>query len=290
MLSRYYFAVVECDNSTTADALYQKLEGTQADFAIDDLDIRFIPDDTPQFTDTYPYPPRCQATEDTTHRYEPKEIFVRGLKHSKPVLEWDETPAARTRALRKHFTSKELASLDLKEYLASSCSDVPDSCDDGDVVDDVFTSATSIHGIDLPKEIQCSTLKKKDTISVDPIEDYRRQLLGDINMASGTPQSVKDKVELLDDIELKVYDSPVKTHDDKSSTKTIGATPWEQYVEKRKKKSREGKHQFKTDNFVETQENDDLSDLFIKPRNKKFSVCVVSLLYVFKKIVLFDWH
>lgn len=106
--------MVECDSIATASSLYEELEHIETHFSIDALDIRYIPDDTPAFTSTYPRPPESEATEVNLRGYQPPTTFQSALRHTQVKCTWDETPAPRTKALRKRFSAVEMADLDLK--------------------------------------------------------------------------------------------------------------------------------------------------------------------------------
>lgn len=81
--------------------------------SIEELDLRYIPDDIPPFTDTFPRPPESVATEISFHGYEAPSTFRSALKHTQTKCSWDETPPSRTKALRKKFTALEMADMDL---------------------------------------------------------------------------------------------------------------------------------------------------------------------------------
>ena len=57
-LHRYYYAVVECDSSATADYLYKSCDGTEFERSSNKLYLRFIPDSM-----EFKHPPRAIAIE-----------------------------------------------------------------------------------------------------------------------------------------------------------------------------------------------------------------------------------
>lgn len=67
--SRYYFAIVTCKEEATAIKLYDMLDGLDADFALDGVDIRFVPDSVS--------PPREPSSEATRvpSSYSPQRHF-----------------------------------------------------------------------------------------------------------------------------------------------------------------------------------------------------------------------
>ncbi|KAL9269154.1 Pre-rRNA-processing protein esf1-like protein [Drosera capensis] len=110
---RYYFAVVECDSSATADYLYKACDG----FAFGGmyaypLDLRFIPD-----TLELKHEPRDVAKELPTG-YEGVDTNTRG-ESTAPRPSWDEDDQRRARILKRKFNADQLAEQELKEFLAS---------------------------------------------------------------------------------------------------------------------------------------------------------------------------
>ncbi|CAK9180229.1 unnamed protein product [Ilex paraguariensis] len=55
---RYYYAVVECDSSATADYLYKRCDGLEFEGSSNKLDLRFIPDSM-----EFKHPPHDVVTE-----------------------------------------------------------------------------------------------------------------------------------------------------------------------------------------------------------------------------------
>ncbi|XP_955466.1 uncharacterized protein TA18205 [Theileria annulata] len=119
---RYYYGVVEFNSVEKAKILYDELDGTEVSFAIDGLDLRFVPPNL-----EFPRKPTTEAFK-IPNNYQPPVGSQSALRHSKVECKWDTTPAKRFKTLTKRFTEQELASLDLSEYLASDDSEegIPD--------------------------------------------------------------------------------------------------------------------------------------------------------------------
>ncbi|SJK85910.1 Pre-rRNA-processing protein ESF1 [Babesia microti strain RI] len=120
--SRYYYAVVELCSVDVASVLYDELDGVEVGFAINSLDLRFIPPEI-QFTDS----PISQAIE-IPAGYNPPVTNTSALRHSKVTCSWDMAPAKRTKILTRRYNYDQLNDLCIDEYIASdhSYSDVSD--------------------------------------------------------------------------------------------------------------------------------------------------------------------
>ncbi|KAJ0981129.1 hypothetical protein J5N97_009384 [Dioscorea zingiberensis] len=112
---RYYYAVVVCDSSATANHIYNTLDGTELSKTSNVFDLRFIPDSM-----EFKHPPRDIATEAPTSYKEP-EFHTRALQHSKVKLSWEEDEPQRTKILRRKCNPNQLD--EFKEYLASTDED-----------------------------------------------------------------------------------------------------------------------------------------------------------------------
>ncbi|KAJ1700832.1 hypothetical protein LUZ63_000611 [Rhynchospora breviuscula] len=108
---RYYYAVVVCDSSATADYLYQTLDGTEFLKTSNVFDLRFIAD-TMEFNQ-----PRDVATEAPVNYKEP-DFETRALQHSKVKLTWEDEEPERKKVLRQKFNLDQLDELSV--YLAST--------------------------------------------------------------------------------------------------------------------------------------------------------------------------
>lgn len=111
---QYYYAVVECDDVSTAAGIYSACDGTEYESSANFFDLRFIPDDV-DFSNDVPHD-ECYKVPAS---YQPKNFSTDALQHSKVKLTWDETPKERERFARRAFESKDIENDDLKAYLAS---------------------------------------------------------------------------------------------------------------------------------------------------------------------------
>ncbi|KAK8672757.1 hypothetical protein V6N13_111120 [Hibiscus sabdariffa] len=117
---RYYYAVVECDSSATADYLYKTCDGAEFERSSNVLDLRFIPDSM-----EFKHPPRDVAVEAPAN-YEGLNFQTQALQQSKINLSWDEDEPQRGKILKRKFNAEQLADLELKEFLASDESESDD--------------------------------------------------------------------------------------------------------------------------------------------------------------------
>lgn len=123
---RYYYAVVECDSISTADYLYKACDGVEFERSSNVLDLRFIPESM-----EFPHPPRDVANEAPVD-YEGLDFQTRALQQSNVALSWDDDEPHRVKTLRRKFNEKQLAELELKEFLASDESDSDEDENEGE--------------------------------------------------------------------------------------------------------------------------------------------------------------
>ncbi|KAL9245628.1 hypothetical protein vseg_019254 [Gypsophila vaccaria] len=117
---RYYYAVVECDSVATADCLYKACDGIEFERSSNVLDLRFIPDSM-----EFKHQPRDVATE-APAEYEGLDFQTRALQQSNAALSWDDDEPHRAKTLRRNFTEKQLAEMEVNEFLASDESESDD--------------------------------------------------------------------------------------------------------------------------------------------------------------------
>lgn len=203
---RYYYAVVECDSSATADYLYKTCDGVEFERTSNKLDLRFIPDSM-----EFKHQPRDIATEAPAD-YEGLDFHTRALQHSNIELTWDEDEPQRIRTLKRQFNDKQLADMELKEFLASDESGSDDS-EEGD--DDT--------------EDKSAKRKKK--------HDTYRALLQSGEGSDGNNEDDDQDMEVTFNTGLEDLSKRILEKKDKQSE-----TVWEAYLRKKreKKKSRKG--------------------------------------------------
>lgn len=144
---RYYYAVVECDSSATADYLYKVCDGVEFERSSNKLDLRFIPDSM-----EFKHPPRDVAREVCNffhmmarHLYIRKymynegvfilikvdlliihvfvqaptnygglDFYTKALQHSNVHLSWDDDEPERSKTLKRKYNADQVGVLDLE--------------------------------------------------------------------------------------------------------------------------------------------------------------------------------
>ncbi|CEM35588.1 unnamed protein product [Vitrella brassicaformis CCMP3155] len=260
--SKYYYGVIECESEDIAAKLYEELDGLDVTFAVDGLDLRFIPDSL-----AFPHAPSSDAAV-IPPGYRAPNAYTSALRHSKVRLTWDETPATRTKDLRRKFTDEELKDHDLQAYLASSS-------DESDEGEDVWPHQ-SIY--DESKGGEGGDDKRFDHIDEDNLEEYRQLLLGDVenedeeeddgegegegvtrkakkaNSKSKKNKKGGDVIEITfkPDLEALAMNVKERAKDKKNITvdhqgrevlEKESKSPWQAYLEKRKQKRKEKKQE-----------------------------------------------
>merc|ERR1719181_190614 len=212
--TQYYYACAECDSVATASFLYDEIDGLDVEHIFPfECDMRFIPDDI-----EFPHAPHSEATEIPKNYEQPKANS--SLQHSKPTCTWDEQPERRAKEIKKSFSTKELADMDMQAYLASSDS---------------------------------------EDLDEDKVVDFRSQLLGDAEgLASDAESSDDDLKQQPGDMEMKfnteldekaadIADRAKKALKGKGEVKEEKKGPWQKYLEKKNEKKKEMKEARKAD-------------------------------------------
>lgn len=117
---RYYYAVLECSSNSTAQAIYDAVDGTEYLTTANCFDLRYIPDDVDFSKDRAR--DDCERIPDG---YRPNEFVTDALQHSKVRLTWDADDGSRKEAQKRAFSGSrtDIDENDLKAYLGSDSSD-----------------------------------------------------------------------------------------------------------------------------------------------------------------------
>ena len=117
---RYYYAVLECSSISTAQAIYDAVDGTEYLTTANCFDLRYIPDDVDFSQDRAR--DDCERIPDG---YRPNEFVTDALQHSKVRLTWDADDGSRKEAQKRAFSGSrtDIDENDLKAYLGSDSSD-----------------------------------------------------------------------------------------------------------------------------------------------------------------------
>ncbi|ORY65331.1 uncharacterized protein BCR38DRAFT_484769 [Pseudomassariella vexata] len=125
---RYFYAVMSCSDTHTAQKIYEATDGTEYQTTSNFLDLRFVPDDV-----TFDDQPRDEC-DSIPSGYKPNEFVTDALQHSKVKLTWDMHPeeASRRKDIEKAFSGSrtELQANDLRAYLASDSEDDAQEAED----------------------------------------------------------------------------------------------------------------------------------------------------------------
>ncbi|KAL7069048.1 hypothetical protein ACR3K2_05810 [Cryptosporidium serpentis] len=243
--SLYYYAVVECADVNSAIKLADELDGMEADFCIDSLDVRFIPDNLTEF----PYPP-ISVSSCIPAKYKPPDCFRSALKHSKPLLIWDDTPLERVRFLRKKFAPEELLSNDFDTYLTS---DIENEDED----DETKNISKAELGGDLEENLD----EIRHLLLDDAQNLFDNNLNSEDNDESGPSiyemkKNMRQKSKYSDIVEIEfkpqlenlainlITKGTQKWEDETICKDTVEPlTPWQTYLKKKKQKRKERKLQ-----------------------------------------------
>ncbi|AMD21608.1 HFL248Wp [Eremothecium sinecaudum] len=190
---RYYYAVVYCDDVSTAEAIYQNCDGTEYESTANMFDIRYVPDGV-----TFDDEPRDECDK-VPNDYKPIQFSTSALQHSQVKLTWDETPADRVEMTKRAFSQKELDDMDFKAYLASDSdeSEREISEEAKNKLKSLVTSSTKVANKSL-----------FDEEAADDEEEADVEITFTPALENGEPQAAKDSDEIstIDKIKLKEKD------------------------------------------------------------------------------------
>ncbi|GAB4848435.1 hypothetical protein Ancab_003132 [Ancistrocladus abbreviatus] len=219
---RYYYAVVECDSSATAEYLYKHCDGVELEKSSNRLDLRFIPDSM-----EFKHPPRDVATEPPAE-YEALNFHTRALQHSNIPLSWDEDEPHRVKALKRKFNADQLAELEFKEFLAS---DESESDEDKDEDENGGPTNEYLDKKNKKRDIYRALLQSGDGSEEDDNEAQDMEVTFNTGLEDLSKQILEKK--------------------DKKSE-----TVWETYLRKRKEKKKARKNRSKHSSDDESDDTD----------------------------------
>ncbi|XP_068451727.1 ESF1 homolog [Clinocottus analis] len=262
---KYFYAVVECDSADTAARVYQECDGYEYESSCSVLDLRFIPDEV-QFDEE----PRDVATDVNLSAYEPKLFTSSANATSKVQLTWDETDNDRVSALSRKFNKDELLAMDFNAYLASSSEEEEEEEEESggggafvfgeqesEDEEEDDAAAEAEEPVAEEKKPQKKNKKERKKRSEEQVSKYRELLKG-IRVKEKKLQEDKDM-----EMEITWVPGLKETTEQLVKKKLEGtdkATPWEEFLQKKKDKKKQKKSQRK-----EGEDEEELSDEDLPP-------------------------
>ncbi|KAK6751178.1 hypothetical protein RB195_002882 [Necator americanus] len=115
---RYYYAVIECDSTETAVAIYDQCDGYQFEASNIKMDLRFVPEGMEFDKDRI----KEELSEDDVNvgKYKSKEKIISAVAQTSARIGWDENEELRRKKFEEAFNSDDDAGADL---IADSDSD-----------------------------------------------------------------------------------------------------------------------------------------------------------------------
>ncbi|KAL9104063.1 MAG: hypothetical protein Q9163_000960 [Psora crenata] len=235
---RYYYAVITCSSTSTAQAIYDAVDGTEYLTTANFFDLRYIPDST-DFSEDRPRD-ECDRIPDG---YRPNDFVTDALQHSKVKLTWDADDGGRKEAQKRAFAGSraDIDENDLKAYLGSDTSD-------DDAPEPVVVDASG----DNPRAVADQPLAELPAPGLSKKEAERRKMRALLGLAA-EPGSKKPKADkttpVVGDMQI-TFSSGLNTSDHKGSVfentpEEAQETTVEKYVRKEKERKARRKEKLK---------------------------------------------
>jgi hypothetical protein len=207
----YYYAVVECDTTGTAEHIYEECDGLQYEHCGGKLDLRFIPDDM-MFDEREP---TSVATETSVPvGYTPPDFVTAALQQSKVHLTWDETDPKRLQTTMRKFSRDDMLKMDFDAYLGSSS-----GSDSGSECGTPREGGAEPNRDHTGTKLSHRVAKYRSLLCADGEEDEGEK--------EGEVMEVSWEPGLREEVEERVRENAGE-----------GGTTWDQYLRERKKKKK----------------------------------------------------
>ncbi|KAF8337528.1 uncharacterized protein EI90DRAFT_2910021 [Cantharellus anzutake] len=166
---RYYYAIGEFDSPSTAQHVYEQLDGTELERSANIFDMSYVPDDL-VFDNDF----RDECTEEPSVLRK-LDFSTDALRHSKVRLTWDGDDPDRVMLTRRRLTKQEIEEQDFRAFIASSSSSEDSEAEpDGNVSKKAKHSASALRALlldpsnvdELPEGWGDNAYSNKDEISV----------------------------------------------------------------------------------------------------------------------------
>lgn len=185
---KYYYAVIVCDDTKTADKVYTECDGMEYESTATKMDLRFIPDDM-QFDQE---PKEVCNKMPEPGKYQPRFFTTTALQQAKVDLTWDETDPNRVEVTQKLAAGNidDVCDADLQTYLASSSGE--SESEDASDLEEKPEDGKKLNVIDRYKALLQDIERKEEEKNNKEVE---MEVSWGINLKEKTEKLVKKKID-----------------------------------------------------------------------------------------------
>lgn len=248
---RWYYAIVVCSNTRTAESIYKECDGMEYMKTANIFDLRFVPDEQ-RFEE--------RVVRDTATEVPPDYVApvfqTKALQHTNVELTWDKVDDERKKTLSRKLKDEELKDEDFKTYLASASESSDDDGPDavpGENYEDIRNRYQRLLSQG-PNNVATERQGMKEWAAEENGEDDDQ---GNTPTGCVPDKTMELQVTFEQDLEILGEKLSMKAKEKKKKGKE---TVWEAYVRRRKEKKEEARRKGRV-NYHSSEDDEIDSDI-----------------------------